>query len=609
MQHDRGDPDRWACSAGRRGLGGVARLVRVLTAAVLLGSALLIVALVGQGVATARPNPSDQHPTVHEPSLAQPARNGAGDHDPTLAYLADLLNSAKALDPLAGPVLPTGVPAAGDAGAGAGSRPTGPDRLPSGQEGSETTPHLERALQRKPVRLAQASVADDAGDADPGRQDRALAAATPVGEALTVAQATSTPTPPRSVGEVLNPVVKSANTLALQAFEVAPVIRPVLTYRGSEPVFDSAGLARQLEGEGKTAEAHAQMDAAISAFGGLIERAARTGVHVADRAKELEQAIDHAWKGALRVHEERRRSPTIEGVQKPPSKNPASFLVGVVRANSEGLMEHMQTSVPDEQIDDRMRSLAQAIRDHEQSARQLEDGSWIPYRSRAPEAAHGKAREAIETLRGLVELADVKALLMREKGRALALAAQEAAGVAETAKAQAERLKSGGTKSPQPQQDGRLLDDPETSPEGNIRHAATGDAQPPSPAGADSAAVAPTPPSGVVDEPGWTPADATVVQTPAEQPATLDQQAEARPESSSITTPTPVEVADTGWTPGDGGSLPADTAATTGVDGATGTLVSDNADTRTDDGSAPGTYADAGVSDLDNGVFSGSLVG
>jgi len=628
MQGVRGDADRWARSAGHRGLAGAARMVRVVTAVVLLGSALLVVALVGQRPAAARPTPGDQHPILPERIPVQSARSGAADHDPNQAYLTDLVGAARALDPLAGPVLPPGVAAGA---AGARSRPAGSDRLPQGGS-AQITPRLDHALQREKVLPAEGAVVDDASDDDAWPEGEMLAAARSPsprgGQKATPAPPTPTPAPvpapapaaPRSVVQVLDPVVDASSALALRALELASAhwSRQYIP-QGSKPVMDRAQQAKELESAGKVPEARTQMDDTIAAFEGLISSTDTMGRRLSGPQFDgLQRAVTDGQATYAFMERRSRGLAALSGVvdysnvPDQPQPAPSADTQGdMARAYGQKLLQEMELDAP-HLVDEKARGLVDRIGMQAAMAGWYENpksSAWflpdflVRWYWRSPELAKENADRAMNTYRGLVEHVGEKALLLGEQGRGLRVAAQEAAKVAADAKLQAERLKStdtDDTKSPPKQ---GSLDDPETDPDSE--HIRTADTEP---ATVESATVTPTLPSGVAGEQDGTPADATVAQTPTDhQPATLGQQAETRSEPASITTPSPVEVADTGRTPDDGGSLPADTTTARG-DGATGTLVSDTTDTSSDDESAPSAYADVGVSDFDNGFFSSSLV-
>jgi hypothetical protein len=169
MQAGRVHVDPWAADGvGSGWAAGVANVVRVLTAVVLLGLAVLIAVLVGQGAAAARTDPrTQQHPRIKEPSLVQPARGGGADPGRTAAYLQAVAAADGLVDRLAGPLPPAG---AADGGGDTRSRPTAPDRPGSSGTGSAmTTPDWRGWTPKRPQVAAAILPADD--DRGRGRGD------------------------------------------------------------------------------------------------------------------------------------------------------------------------------------------------------------------------------------------------------------------------------------------------------------------------------------------------------------------------------------------------------------------------------------------------------
>jgi hypothetical protein len=217
VQGGRGGVDRWAVSGVGSGRAGVATVVRVLTAAVLLGVALLIVALVGQGVAGARgltAEPAavdgDALPTA-QPAGGEVTRAGAvtvltaaetsghahADYLWSRGTAAGVLAQSPSLLPLAG----GGIREAGAATQAQPPGPYGPSDLPAAEDKSNLAPHWGEAWRRETPRVAHAptSTDDPTGDAPSG--GRPSSPGQPVGGMAVAAAAQAQPPssrPPRS---------------------------------------------------------------------------------------------------------------------------------------------------------------------------------------------------------------------------------------------------------------------------------------------------------------------------------------------------------------------------------------------------------------------------
>jgi hypothetical protein len=488
---------------GCGGVVGVAALLRVMVAAVLLGSALLFVALVGQGVALARPGPADAHPAT-PPNLSGSARSGAADHDPVAAFVDAVADSSRVLDPAAGPVRPTGSPV-GVATAG-GSTESGGG--PQEQDSSEITPRYAHADPRRRVLLAHApTVADDSGGNDFGQ------AGEPAGSgssdtALTVARATHTPAAPKatrtspaapqSVDHVLAPVVREAGTLATEARMRAGAAASKSLGKGSRPVVDSADAATNLERQGKVTEAHAQMDTTIERFDALIAGVRQT-------ADVMERPSQRLGKAAAEVKQSLESMSLLEAY--------GVHLANRANRQAEKLMESMEEIAPDE-IDAEIKEQAGEVAGEVKTAKKYRDQvyeeteqslkeyhslwsfqksprgvegihAWKDHKLEQNPHGHHAHADALK----LVGLVERKATRMGAPARQLRGLADEAAQVSATAKDQAKLLKAGGT--PAPDRGGELLDEPSEEAK-TVREAAVGVVEPENPAGDQRAVAAAT---------------------------------------------------------------------------------------------------------------------
>jgi len=424
------------------------------------------------------------------------------------------------------------------------------------------------------VLLAQGPVVDDAGPGEfggPGRASGVLPGAT-----LTLAQATGSATPSRSVGAVLSPVVASAGRLVERVASVGDG-----GYRASlpetRPIADGADRAGQLERDGNVAEARAEMDATIKRFDQLILSAASLGGSMQARGEMLRRA----WEGAAgplqaiakQVPGEHIPGTPVPRKPPPPVQAPVPVMrdiatLGEALAGTLGSYDDLDPdrSEVDRSIQTGFEQRAQRIRDRANVLLEYTEGQWPPtseswrvvrneeyFSQRMSREEFDRAfphftQELIHAnladLRGAMGSVGARAGFFQESGSKIVGAARDAAGVSLDAKLQAERLKSQEPGAAQPQQKDSLLDDPELSLSGedNSRQAATG-------------------------QPELTP-------------------------PGSVTTPVPVDAtaADSAAS-----SLPlaADTHTDTGPGVLTSTLISDS-DIDTSAAAGPGTYAGVG---------------
>jgi hypothetical protein len=208
VQHDPGDADRWAGSTGHGGLGGAARVVRLVTAVFLLGSVLLIVLLVGQGMVAAQQLPPS-------PGAAQRApATGPGVAGPSAAVRAGVLGRTPAgrevvagLDQAARTLEATGTPAP--------ATPTG--RRPAGTPGSSEQPAGPAPDLRTPAakRLEMDLPGELRGDGDdpqPGPQGAQGTLVAAAAAAAVVAQ--RQPARPIAIGATATKLMDIASGLA-----------------------------------------------------------------------------------------------------------------------------------------------------------------------------------------------------------------------------------------------------------------------------------------------------------------------------------------------------------------------------------------------------------
>jgi hypothetical protein len=462
------DVDCWSSSGMRSGRAGVVRVVRVLTAAVLLGVALLIVAVVGQGIAGARgltvapvapgAAASGGAPPAFRPdgggpsadgATGEPASSGNGGGAPaeyvrSREAAAMLLAQEQLLRPWGGPG------AAATAAEALPEGPRGPGRPGTG--GSAVVPRLGEAwrpeLARRPV------VAE---------------AATPTG-----------PTPPKSAAGILEPVVAAANDLARLTTKFEPAsekARPVVA--SIQAHADAAWWYETWLGSWfkSRADVHAEAQAAIDELVGLsgylggyadrmasdlgrdgeIVRAAVADAQTLARYSSMTVRVPLGLGGSLPYHDIPKAM-----------EEEAYKLYGLVMAYTR---DRDITGLPLKVSDDAAtaRMYAGADTPGAQNAAQNATEAAIAHLDRLATAV---SRFASRFAEGLGE--------DREQLRAAAGAATDAAG---KAAAQLMRRIGGEPLVPDgedgqpaaPQQGGLLLEDSETSPDAPAdRHAGTG---------------------------------------------------------------------------------------------------------------------------------------
>jgi hypothetical protein len=291
-----GDTAATACRAPT----GLTRVVRLLVAAALVGCALLVVALLGGGVAAARDQASAVPPAGHTTlgvlrAAVELERGGAARArtDPaTLQAVARLYGWAAA------PAVATG---GGPADAALGLLPDGRGGpIPPGQSGDATRPRWEHGLSR--VWAAVAGAPGEAGDGRGGSPDGgppeggSPGAGRLAGAGLTLAQAARpAPGPYGTVDGIVDRVAGQAGALAARVAEFAADHANLLAAsqlsrraeRLTASVKAHAGDARAGAKRNDLGAARTMVDAAIGDLEQLIRLVKDVTPVVRDRAGEL----------------------------------------------------------------------------------------------------------------------------------------------------------------------------------------------------------------------------------------------------------------------------------------------------------------------------------
>jgi len=548
---------------------------------VLLGGGLLVVALVGQGVAAAHSQDPSQTATLPTPAGSQ----WPGQTPAAIRLEAHLQTGT----PLGGPQ----PPAAGvqpDA-AVAGDLPARPDRL------TLEPPHWWQGVSRRGLLLAHGLVMTDLDEPDSWSRGQAAPPGTVADSTLIVAQATGTPP---SVSDVLGPVVQAANKLSSEA-------RPLGGERArslpgdAKAIDKSASQAKLYENWRMLPQSREQMNATLALFDQLIHRTDVIAHNLGQVGVQLQWVTDRDRDASGTARLEARRGQVDAD---PAGRNPggyvypAAVLAYRVRTQGEGFMNLLQPYARD-RVDKTTTDLLASLKQHEQAAQQLEEAGQ---RSQA----YDEVKAAADDFDRLVEhLKKEVAAKLGTDSDAIRALARDATTTAATAKAEAQRLRADdAVRQPQPRQQDTLLDDPAASPDDPpLASAGAGDPDLATRAAAERTNVAPAGPGVLAQEPGPASSDATVAQTLAQPPAApvatlVPEQAASHP--APPTTPTPLVEAGTGATLSNSGWLSADNPTESGDQ--TGMLVSN---TDTDNSS---TTADAS-DPLGNGFLGGSLVG
>jgi hypothetical protein len=442
-------------------------VVRLLTAAVLLGTALLIVALVGQGFAAVRdraalPPPSAgdrpvaevlRAATSMERTLEQQPAGTTGRYPPDAAAVlqaANVLGTTAGPEPRPAGATPAGLPAGSD----------GPG-VP-GRQSVATVPKLGHLRQEAQIAMADQPVVNDA---DPSGGLPRSGEGLPDG-AVTMAQATPGPTSRKSVGDILDPVVVAARGVLEEASKVPyHVFAPHPSVPGKS-ASDHAAQARKFEGWNQHTKAHAEMVAAIADFERLIASAREGAATLGAQGEQLRAAAENAKRDADRAVSEVRRDVSPGDLD--PSTAPGSVgtIATAASTGAEGLLSSMREWTPD-RVDYKVERLVRYAKDHAAAARNIAD--------RKPEEARAEAMAAIGHLDNMVKLARKFAEDREKGGKALRAAADAVAVEVELARAEVRNFgppRSSGTR-PAPGRDSSL--DPETAPDsGDTRHAGDG---------------------------------------------------------------------------------------------------------------------------------------
>ncbi|HKE99155.1 MAG TPA: hypothetical protein VKG45_09525 [Actinomycetes bacterium] len=508
--------------------------VRLLVSVLLLGSALLILAMVGQGLAAegeAGTAPSPALSAVLPPApqpLTVPRPGRAAGEDPTAAYLRALAETGDLLNPLAGPVQP--------AVRSTGAPPRQPDRLPSAPSGLDYD--WGHGLARR-LELARAVVAGGGGDDDDGDgggrgqlpPGRVAAAGTLPRDGGILAQSSGTPAPLSlcgSVCDVVMSVVKAADDLSKQA---TPLGGPAA--RGLpgevETIKNDATRAHKLEFQADRAranglefqqplrESHAAMDAVVEGFAKFIEHTDAVGEKLQESKSTLYQAADKAA-----VNAERGRAASQDARSKPQQASSSAAVWTIsVSTDAAFLMKELK-NLALRYVDLEMQDWVENADKHQKSADKLQ---------KRPGAAEEVAEAAVAELdvttlylEKLIQRTREVADRLWDDGQTIRAAARAAVVDLADAKARAEQLRQGdeGRTAPADKRDS-LLGDPDATSDGTLDGTAgrQADGGGPDPAARAPAAVEQAPPaaegSGTPLE-GWAGTDPATTE-PAAEPA------------------------------------------------------------------------------------------
>jgi hypothetical protein len=595
--------DRCRSGAGHGGWTRVGAAARVLTSVSLFGGALLLMMMVGT-VLAAEPGPgtADAPGGNQYPAALPPEANRASDRA-TAAGLREAVTAVggvlAGLDTSAGSQHTTALPANSEPSGQPASQPPAPNLMALG-------------VRREPMRLAQATIADDAAGGPDGSASRAQGPSggtlPEASVALAQSQPTGTKERPISVDYVLGPVVTASNKLAREVGSLVPrdtdkprATRPVAgqqlfitaTYirktleNNATAVKQAADEAYRLE-TGSTVpwvrqdleQSRLWAEDTLRRFEGSISYANDVGAEVAKRADAIRSNADHGQNLTARLRHEREfgKDPTQTAPPPPPSEVAARAQVP-----SAALMFLLEAYAPD-LIDSEMKALDKAVTDNLTAAREHR-------RDLGKLSAHLDA--ALDASDKLMVRVRPVADKLEADSQGIAQAVQAAQPELESAKVRLQELKDADTLRELlelKQKKGSLEDGSDTAPPGGtIRQAGGGE---PDPA---------------------TQASATLDQSPAAQPGTVLQgwagsdlppatAATITPTAAQVATPTPtvehaaVELSDAGPTP--------DAAVThhvvsndTGSGGALDALLTDSsADTGSGGQSAVSGVADAGDS-------------
>jgi hypothetical protein len=467
------------------GVAGLARVVRLLTAVVLLGAVLLVIALVGQGVATAREavvvprEPADggnladllrtsaRLGRAGAPDLTAPAPGtGAGNPD-----LARALVDADEVLRRPGPAGGTGPPGADR---GAGASPGAPDRSdPRGREGGATVPPLGQA--RKPELVAEAPqlVADDGGPLPGGPGPAARTRADRADDALVVAQATrptvTPPTSPHTVTGIVDSVDARAESLAAVTKSIVGAPHAPHALRLNELVEEAARVsehaaaARAHEQNQKLAEARRAMDHAILSLDRLSRNAQEKARILRDRGEFLRGGAEIRRRAVekLRQDLEGYGASTGQGTPEGSSPTPRSIAAEAVET-AKSVVAELKLAAPEDVADPTFTELVEQLQGHARAAASYEEFPWWLLYSSA--AGLKDARAAVDALDQVVVKASGVGDRKRTEGDQLGLAADSGMQTVQEARRGADNL-------PRPPGKGSWLDE-EPSPAGRpVRHA------------------------------------------------------------------------------------------------------------------------------------------
>jgi hypothetical protein len=451
------------------GVTGLVRVVRAATAMVLLGAVLLIVVLVGRGVAVARePVVVSREPAGSLADLVRASARREGAGVPDLSALApgpgagnpDLARALVAADGVLrrpGPAQGAGPP-----GAVGGERasPRMPDRSdPREREGSATVPPLGQARKPEVVAVAAQPVMDDGplpGGPDPTARTRS-------GDTLVVAQAAGpAATPPRSwhtVSDVVDRVGAQAESLAAKTKGLD------LSRRASpgREVMDAAGSVDRHADAARAHERNNELDAARQeaheAIGGLWS-ISRIAPVVADDLQlrgwqlrsEAEEAGRHVetFRQALGGY----GASAGQGTPEDPSPSPRS-IAEAAAAKASSLEDVTRTQAPKD-VGAKFAELVERVHGHARAAASYEKWYWRWWYS--PADGLKDAHAAVEALDQVVIRTDELGHRKGQEAVRLDLAARSAQQLVEEARRALESLPR------QPAEGSRL--EKRSSPEG-----------------------------------------------------------------------------------------------------------------------------------------------